>query len=338
MDKVKVLQWGFGAMGSGMAKLMLEKKTVDFLGAVDSRPEYKGKDAGEICADKKCGALVYSSFEEAKKNISVKPDVVILATDSFTKNVVNYIEKITNEKINVITIAEEMAFPWAGEPALAEKIDKFAQKNNVTVLGTGINPGFVLDALVIMLTGVSHNIEYIEASRINDLSPFGPTVMKTQGVGTTKEEFEKGIKSGDIVGHIGFPESISMIAKAIGWELDEIKEEREPIISNVYRETKYVKVEKGMVAGCRHIGYGIKNGKTIIKMIHPQQVLPHLEKTETGDYITIKGLPEINMSIKPEIPGGIGTMAMAVNMLHIVKEAKSGLVTMADLPMPRIIS
>ncbi|MGM0606974.1 MAG: 2,4-diaminopentanoate dehydrogenase [Candidatus Muiribacteriota bacterium] len=338
MNKVKVLQWGFGAMGSGMARLMLEKNTVDFVGAIDSRPDYKGKDAGEICTDKKSGSFVYSSFEEAKKNITTKPDVVILATDSFTKNIISDIKKITEEKINIISIAEEMAYPWASEPELAEEIQKYAQKNNVTVLGTGINPGFVLDALVIMLTGVNHNIDYIEASRINDLSPFGPTVMKTQGVGSTPEEFKKGVENGDIVGHIGFPESIYMIAEAIGWKLDEVRQEREPIVSNVYRETQYVKVDKGMVAGCRHTGYGIKDGKTVIKMIHPQQIHPHLENENTGDYIKIKGVPEVNMAIKPEIPGGIGTMAMAVNMLHIVNEASPGLVTMSDLPLPRIIS
>ncbi len=337
MEKICVLQWGFGAMGSGMTRLMLKKNSVEVVGAIDSYSEYHGKDIGDILETGNTKSFVYRSFEEAKEKISERPDVVLLATDSFTKNVYDDICKILDEKINVITIAEEMAFPHAAEPELADKINRKAEENGVTVLGTGINPGFVLDALVIMMTGVSHDIEYIEASRINDLSPFGPTVMKTQGVGTTPDEFRKGIESGDIVGHIGFPESIHMIAKALNIELDEVRQEREPIISNVYRETKYVKVEKGMVAGCRHIGYGIRDGKTVIKMIHPQQVLPELEEIDTGDYITIKGNPPINLSVKPEIPGGIGTMGMAVNMLHIVNNAEAGLKTMADLPLPRMI-
>ncbi len=335
MAAVKVLQWGFGAMGSGMAKLVLEKKTLELCGVVDMREDYIGKDAGDILKREKTGAMIYNNFEEAVEKTS--PDLVILATGSFTKEVYPDLERIINKKIDVITIAEEMAYPWAQEKELANKIDDLAKANDVTVLGTGINPGFVLDALVIMMTGVSHNIEYIEASRINDLSPFGPTVMRTQGVGTTPEEFAKGLENGDIVGHIGFPESIHMVANTLGIELDEVKQEREPIISNVYRETPYVKVEKGMVAGCRHIGYGIKDGNTVIKMIHPQQVLPELEDINTGDYITIKGTPEINLSIKPEIPGGIGTMGMAVNMIHLVKESGSGLKTMADLPIPRMI-
>ncbi len=152
-----------------------------------------------------------------------------------------------------ICIAEEMAFPAQQQPKLAEQLDKLARDNGVTLLGTGINPGFVLDLMIISLTGACSDIEKIEAARVNDLSPFGPTVMKTQGVGTTVEEFNKGIEEETIVGHVGFPESMAMVAKAIGWELDEIKETKEPIVSNTHRKTKYVEVQPGMVAGCKHI-------------------------------------------------------------------------------------
>jgi len=181
------------------------------------------------------------------------------------------------------------------------------------------------------------DVEKIEAARINDLSPFGPTVMKTQGVGTTVEEFNKGIKEGYIVGHVGFKESLGLISKALGWELDEIRETKEPIVSNTYRKTKYVEVQPGMVAGCKHIAYGIMGGKTVITLEHPQQVLPELEGVDTGDYINVFGTPNVNMAIKPEIPGGIGTIAMAVNSIANVINAEPGLVTMADLPMPSAI-
>ncbi|HWJ03170.1 MAG TPA: NADP-binding protein, partial [Verrucomicrobiae bacterium] len=131
-----------------------------------------------------------------------------------------------------------------------------------------------------------------------------------------------------------FPESIGMIAKALGWEIDEINETREPIISRVRRQTSYALVEPGNVAGCRHTAQGLYQGKVLIELIHPQQVLPELEGVETGDYINIDGEPNINLRIQPEIPGGLGTMAMAVNMIPQVIAAKSGLLTMADLPVP----
>ncbi|KAF0193680.1 MAG: dihydrodipicolinate reductase domain protein, partial [Bacteroidetes bacterium] len=161
-----------------------------------------------------------------------------------------------------------------------------------------------------------------------------PTVMKTQGVGTTPEAFHAGVADGSIVGHVGFPESIHMISEALGLGVDRIEESREPIISKVYRETLHVKVEPGMVAGCAHIGIGYRGEKEVVKLIHPQQIHPHLENQDTGDYINIFGKPEIHMAIKPEIAGGIATMGVAVNMIPLVVAATPGLKRMIDLPVP----
>jgi 4-hydroxy-tetrahydrodipicolinate reductase len=128
-----------------------------------------------------------------------------------------------------------------------------------------------------------------------------------------------------------------MVAKALGIEIDEIVETREPIISNTHRETPYVKVEPGMVAGCAHKGYGMKNGKAVITLEHPQQIYPQSEGVDTGDYIFIKGDPDLRLSIKPETPGGIGTMAVAVNMIPQVIASAPGLKTMIDLQLPHAV-
>lgn len=329
----RIIHWGLGAMGLGMAKIITKRPDYQIVGAVDIDPNKLGKDLGELLSTDPIGVKVQQDPAEV---IGKTPaEVVLIATESFTREVFDKIMLAVNHKLNVITIAEEMAYPWAQSPELAAKIDTAAKENGVTVLGTGVNPGFVLDTLIIALTGVCAEVTKIKAARINDLSPFGPTVMRTQGVGTTPEEFKRGLENGSIVGHVGFPESISMIAKALGVTLDEIREVREPIISKVYRETPHVKVEPGMVAGCRHSGYGIKDGKVIIELIHPQQIHPHLEGVETGDYIEIEGTPRINLKISPEIPGGIATMAIAVNMVPEVTNARAGLLTMADLPVPR---
>nr|WP_236777940.1 2,4-diaminopentanoate dehydrogenase [Anoxybacter fermentans] len=333
---MRVISWGLGAMGQGMAKLILSKKGMELIGAIERDPQKIGKDVGELLGQEKIGIEIKSSLSEALAN--KEADLLLIATSSFTKEVFPQIKEGIEAGLNVITIAEEMSYPEAQEPELAAEIDRLAKEKGVTVLGTGINPGFVLDTLILALTGVCLDVKEIRAARINDLSPFGPTVMRTQGVGTTPEEFEAGLKSGEIVGHIGFKESITMIASRMGWELDEIEEIREPIISNVYRETPYVKVEKGQVAGCRHIAYGKKNGKTLITLEHPQQIHPHLEGVETGDYIEIIGDPHIKLAITPEIPGGKGTMACAVNMIPAVINAEPGLVHMSELPVPAYIA
>lgn len=338
MENVKVVIWGFGAMGSGMAEMLLKKKGVEIVGVCDRNEARVNKSMYEVLGVERGDRPEVIIKENIEDVITEKfADVVLLATDSFTKNAFDKIKYCLEKKINVISTAEEMAYPMAQSPELSKEMDKIAKENGVTVLGTGINPGFIMDLLVIALTGACEEVQHIKASRINDLSPFGPAVMTEQGVGTTVDEFNKGVENGTLAGHVGFPESINMIADAIGWKVSKIEQTKEPIISNVYRKTKYAEVQPGNVAGCRQMGYGYIDNELKIEMEHPQQILPEKEGVETGDYIWIKGNPNISMQIKPEIPGGIGTIAMCVNMIPHVINADPGLKTMLDLPVPRAI-
>ncbi len=333
MKKFRVVQWGLGAMGSGMARLMLEKDGLEVVGAIDMRPDYVGKDLGEVLgAGRKLGVAVTNDPASVLDKAMV--DLVVIATTSWTKEQMPDLKRILSAGINCISIAEELAAPEAQSPELAAELDALAKQHGVSILGTGVNPGFVLDLLVVVLSGVCHNVERIEASRVNDLSPYGPTVMKTQGVGTTPEQFAAGVADGSIVGHVGFPESIRMISDALGLGVTRIEQTREPIISKVYRETPHVKVAPGMVAGCAHVAVGYAGDKPVVKLVHPQQIHPHLEGQGTGDYINVYGKPEIHMSTGPEIAGGIATMGVAVNMIPHVVAATPGLKSMVDLPVP----
>ncbi len=333
MKKIRVALWGLGAMGSGMARLVLEKSGLELVGGIDMRPDYVGKDLGDVLGvGRKLGVVVTN--DPAKVLDPEKVDLVVIATTSWTKEQMPDLKKILSAGIDCISIAEEMASPEAQSPELAAEIDALAKQHGVTILGTGVNPGFVLDLLVVLLSGVCHHVDRIEASRVNDLSPYGPTVMKTQGVGTTPEQFAAGVADGSIVGHVGFPESIRMISDALGLGVDRIEQTREPIVSKVYRETSHVKIAPGMVAGCAHIAVGYAGEKAVVKLVHPQQVHPHLEGQGTGDYINIFGKPEIHIATGPEIAGGIATMGVAVNMIPHVVAATPGLKNMMDLPVP----
>lgn len=331
---IRVIHWGLGAMGGGMVKLLASKTGAESVGAIDADPAKKGQTLAKLF-QVKSQAIV---SDDACQVLKQDADVVLIATGSFTKEVFPLIELAVKAQKNVICIAEEMAFARQQQPELAARIHQLALENDVSVLGTGINPGFVLDLLIVALTGVCYDVREIKASRINDLSPFGPTVMRTQGVGTTPAQFAAGVEAGTIVGHVGFPESMAMIAAALGWQLDEIRQTKEPIIANKYRETPHVQVKPGMVAGCRHIAYGIRNGKTLITLVHPQQVRPEIEGVETGDFIEIVGEPALNLAIQPEIPGGIGTIAIAVNSIPNVINSRPGLVHMTELPVPAALA
>ncbi len=338
MENIKVVIWGFGAMGKGMADMLLTKKGVEITGVCDIHKDLVGNSIFNVLEEPQNNhkeVLVSDDIDTLldKENC----DLVLLCTDSFTKKAFPKMIKILEKGINVISTAEEMAYPKAQEPELSKELDSVAKANGVTVLGTGINPGFIMDLLVIALSGTMKSVEHIEANRVNSLSPFGPAVMEEQGVGITLEEFHHGVETNTLAGHVGFKESVYMIADALGVKLDDFKQQMKPIVTSVDRKSKYGEALKGNVAGVNMTGQGLINNEVFIDMKHPQQIEPELEGTSTGDYITIKGVPEVNMAITPEIDGGIGTIAMCVNMIPHVLNAKPGLKTMIDLPVPRAI-
>ena len=329
---VRVAVWGTGMMGQGLLGYMLDRpKQIEIVGVIDRHPEKHGRTVGETIGVE-CDIPVTADFASV---LAKKPEVVCILTASNLHEIADQVEASVRAGCNVIGIAETLAYPWATDAAWADEFDALAKEHGVSILGTGINPGFVLDALPIALSSVALRIDRIEASRINDLSPFGPTVMTSQGVGTSVEQFEAGVADGSIVGHIGFQESIHLIARAFGWKIDRIDETRSPIVTGVARETPCVKVAPGDVCGCRHTAKAYSGDELKIELVHPQQIRPEAEGQETGDYIKIVGEPNISLAIQPEIPGGKGTYASVGNYLPLIGDARPGIVTVIDMPLPR---
>lgn len=329
---IKVAVWGAGMMGQGLLGYILDRPNdIELVGVIDRHPEKHGLDVGH-CIGRDCDLAITADHDAV---LALRPDVVCILTASNLHEIADQVEAAVRAGCNVIGIAETLAYPWASDPAWAERFDALAKEHGVSILGTGINPGFVLDALPIALSSVCLRVDRIEASRINDLSPFGPTVMESQGVGTTVEQFEAGVADGSIVGHIGFQESIRLIGRAFGWNIDRVEETRAPIISSVERETPHVHVAPGDVCGCRHIGWGYSGEELKIELVHPQQIRPEAEGQETGDYIKIFGDPNISLAIQPEIPGGKGTYASVGNYIPLIGAAPAGIVTVLDMPLPR---
>ena len=338
MENVKVAIWGFGAMGSGMAKMLLTKKGVDIIGVCDMHPARAGKSIFQVLGVERGDredVIIKANIDEVLTEKCC--DICLCATDSFTKNAFPKLKSVLEKKINVISTAEEMSYPQAKNPELAAELNRVAKENGVTILGTGINPGLIMDLLVVCLTGCMTEVTHVEAKRVNSLSPFGPAVMEEQGVGMKVEAFNAGVKDGSLAGHVGFIESVNMIADSMGWKVDKFEQQMAPIVTTVDRKSPYGFAAAGDVAGVNMTGQGYVDGEVKIDMIHPQQIEPEMEGTFTGDYITIKGIPEVNMSIKPEVDGGLGTIAMCVNMIPHVINANPGLKTMIDLPVPRAI-
>lgn len=332
-DAIRVVVFGTGQMGAGIARLLLKKPALRLVGVYARRAEREGLDLGmAIGLERELGIAITTDLTELLAR--TRPQLAIQATCSKLQEAWQELTTLIAHGVDVISIAEEMAYPAATSPARAGQLQRLAAEHGVSLLGTGVNPGFVLDLLIITLTGVCAEVETITATRVNDLSPYGPTVLREQGVGLTPQDFERGVDEGRVVGHVGFEQSLQMIAAALGWKLERIEQTREPIVSTVSRQTPFVTVEPGQVAGCLHTATAYRNGRAVIELVHPQQIRPELEGVETGDRIEIKGSPNINLAGSPEIPGGLATQAVAVNMIPQVLQAAPGLYCMADLPVP----
>ncbi|MDR0357324.1 MAG: dihydrodipicolinate reductase, partial [Clostridiales Family XIII bacterium] len=200
MENVKVIIWGLGAMGSGMAEMLLKKKGADIVG-VAGRPGKVGKSMYDFLSVERGDRpdIIIGAPEDVITEKAA--DVVLLCTDSFTRKGFDRIKFILENKINCVTSAEEMAYPQAQEPELAKQLDEIAKANGVSLLGTGINPGLIMDLLVVIMTGCCEEVDHIVSRRVNSLSPFGPAVMEEQGIGITPDAFRDGVKSGKLSGH-----------------------------------------------------------------------------------------------------------------------------------------
>ncbi len=332
-DPIRVLILGTGHMGSGIARVVLQKHGLELAGAYARRAERDGLDLGRaIGLERDLGIAIGTDLVAAVERS--KPQVAIQATCTGLEQAAREIAMLLERGVHVISIAEEMAYPGCRSAELADEIHRLAIARSVAVVGTGINPGFVLDRLIITLTGVCTDIQSITARRVNDLSAYGPSVLKSQGVGLTPEAFQQGLMDGQVVGHVGFAESIALITEAVGWDVERVAEHREPIIAQARRQTPFITVEPGQVAGCNHEAVAYRAGRPVITLIHPQQIQPEREGVSTGDTIEIIGSPSVRLAGSPEIPGGIGTVAMAVNMIPTVLNAPPGLHTLSDLPAP----
>jgi len=329
-NKVRVILFGVGAIGSLIAKLVLEKKGLEVVGAVDVAKDKAGKDLGEVLEVGKPLGVTVTDDPDALFS-KVKADIVIHATTSYLKDVYPQIAKCVKAGINVVSTCEELSYPYYKHPELANEIDELAKKHGVTVLGAGINPGYLMDTLPITLTGPCQEVKTIKVTRMMDSSKRRIPYQKKIGTGLSPEEFKRMIEEKRITGHVGLIESIAMIADALGWELEEIQElPPEPVIAEKKIVTSHTTVKTGQVAGLKSVAHGIKEAKNVITL----EFVSHAALKEEYDAVSIEGVPNIYEKIEGGVHGDIGTVATIINAIPKVINANPGLVTMKDLPLP----
>jgi 4-hydroxy-tetrahydrodipicolinate reductase len=325
---VRVLHVGLGPIGAGIVRQVAERRGLKIAGAVDIDPAKAGRDLGEVVGlDRRLRMTVGADLRAMLK--ATAPDVVMLCTSSALKAVAPQIETILRAKTPIVSTTEELAYPWYSQRRLAALIDAAAKRAKVAVVGTGVNPGFVMDALAITLTGVCARVDRIAIDRVQDAGIRRLPFQQKIGSGLTREEFAVSVRQ-KTVRHVGLTESIAMIAGAMGWTLDRVTDEIQPKIAEARVSSDFLTVEPGLVCGLVQDGTGYVRGEPIIRL----HMEAYLGAPESYDSIDIEGVPNLFMKIAGGVHGDIATASIAVNSIPKVLEAPPGLHTMRSLPIP----
>lgn len=326
-NAMRVIQYGLGPIGSAMACHVVEREGLKLVGGVDIDPAKVGRDVGEVIG---LGRPLGFPVVEKLAQVKAEADVVLHTTSSYFDQFKGQIIEILEAGLDIISTAEELSFPWLAHPQEAAEIDAVARRVGKTVLGTGVNPGFIMDTLPLSLTAICQRVDHISVTRvINASTRRGPFQAKI-GSGLTVDEFEARMAAGRM-GHVGLPESMGMVFHTLGKELTRYESSVEPVVADRLVKTEYFEVQPGRVKGLKQVARGY-NGPTEFMTL---TFIATLDAEDEGDTIQIRGKPDLEVSLRGT-NGDIATVAIAVNAIRRVKQAGPGLVTMRDLPMVTI--
>lgn len=319
---------GLGPIGAAVARQIAGRQGFRIVGACDVDPEKVGRDLGEVIA---LGRLlrVRVAAEMGRAIRATKPDVAVLCTSSSLASVAPQFEEVIKHRVPIVTTTEEAAYPAPYNRRLAKRLDLAARKAKVAVLGTGVNPGFAMDALPIALTAVCERVDRIEVHRVQDARIRRLPFQRKIGAGLTREQFHRQVKEGT-VRHVGFSESIQMIGDAMGWRIERITDEVGPKLAERAIESECHIVAAGFVCGIIQTGTGYVKGEPRITL----RLAAYLGAPESYDSVLIEGSPRIYSKIDGGVHGDIATVSMIVNSIPALIEAPPGFRTMRDMRLP----
>jgi hypothetical protein len=330
MKKRNVIIMGCGIMGRRVAEALMPKQSFEIVGALDIHPELVGKDLGSLFSTPQDTGIIIES-DAGKLLARVEAEAVVHTTLSHLKTVYPQILECLKAELNVISTCEELSFPWKRHPELAAKIDEQARAAGVTVVGTGINPGYLMDSLPLALSAPCLRVDSIRVTRMMNSAKRRIPFQTKVGTTMTQPEFRQKIEDGTITGHVGLLESINMIASGLGWELDEATElPPEPVIAETPTESGMGTVPPGDVIGLKSMAHAQMDGRRVITL----EFYAFAGIAQEYDEVEIQGEPDIRERITGGVHGDIGTVAMAINTIPKAIEAAPGLKIMSQLPAP----
>jgi len=327
-DRTRVVQVGLGAVGRMLTSYLLERPNLHIVGAVDLDPSLIGRDLGEVAGfDQALGITICADLREPFADGPV--EAALLTTVSGLAQAKPQIEALLACKTNIISSCEELSFPWQTAPEASAEIDRLAREAGVSVLGTGVNPGFLMDILPTALTAICREVRKITVLRYQDARARRLPFQQKIGAGLTPGEFAQK-KAGGTLRHVGLTESMHLIASRLGWRLDRTEDIIEPIIAEREVRSDHITVEPGQAAGVHQLGLGYVGSEEKIRL----EFRAALGERDPQDTVILDGVPQLRFTVPGGINGDIATCSMLTNAIPTVIAAPPGLRTMADIPPP----
>jgi 4-hydroxy-tetrahydrodipicolinate reductase len=321
---INVVQIGLGPIGLEVTRQLAKRDGFQISAAFDVDKGIVGKDLAELAGVASKGVTVRSGFQSW---VPTAADVSVITTCSSLKKTEPLIIESLSKGMHVVSTCEELSYPWVTEPEISGRIDAKAKENGLNVLGTGINPGFLMDVFPITVTGICHEVRKLRVERIQNAAFRRLPFQKKIGAGLTLDEFSERVRL-KTLRHVGLTESMHMIAKCLGWTLDSTEDVVEPVVADSQIVTKDLTIEPNQAAGVSQIGRGYVNDEEVITLVFRATV----GEPEAFDCIQVEGTPSFDVKIDGGINGDIGTVAITINAIQTVLDAQGGLRTMADLP------
>ncbi len=323
MTKPRAVVYGLGPIGQLIAKVALERG-IELVGAIDIDPSKVGRDVGELIGLKSSIGIRVEGDADKVLN-ETKPDVVLHSTGTWLDKVYPQLVKAIRVGADVVSTCETLAWPWYRYPELAELLDNYAKAHGSTVLGAGVNPGFALDVLPAVLTVTLTRLSRVRVVRSLDASRRRYSFQRKIGLGMSLSQFKEALAKGEITAHVGFAESVLLMASMMGIRLDRVEEGQEAIVADRHYETQYFKVEEGQVRGVVGHGSGFVGNNEVIRV-----ELRACIACEDYEEVTLEGEPTVTWR-SSGTPGDPATAAVVVNLAKRIIDAKPGLITLKDL-------
>ncbi len=311
---------GLGQIG-GLILKNLYRRGYDIIAVVDIDDNKVGKDAGSLAFGEEIGVKVSSKIQDVQGS-----DVVLHSTTSFFDKAYPQLEKIVKLGSNVISTCETLSYPWARYPVLANRIDKLARIHGVTIVGAGINPGFVLDTLPSILASTVPNLRKIQAVRRLEPTKRRPAFQKKVGIGLSEKVYREKLEKGELTGHVGYLESAYLIMQVLGRQPSDVREWQEPVTADQTIELPDgSKLEAGQVKGV------IGGAKAIANNLVVEVVFKAYIGAGEGETIRIEGDEGGVEWSSTGTQGDMGTASIVASLAERIYVEEPGLLTMADL-------